>query len=182
MLPTGTMSTAVFHLPNGATAAATMIHKLHHNLREPNPSVNIVPSLVGNSLLSTIKMIDAGYTAIYDDKEVNFYDTATTKITVLADAILKGWQCPRAKLWRFLLVDNVHNKNTDTLLLDHPHKYDCLNLLYEVESTTTTREHINAIMLQTIGREYIHNVYKLPSIEPTIRYLHAAAGFPVEKT
>ncbi len=57
MLPTGTMSTAVFHLPNRATAAATMIHKLHHNLREPVCSVNIVPSLVGNSLLSTVKMV-----------------------------------------------------------------------------------------------------------------------------
>jgi hypothetical protein len=51
-----------------------------------------------------------------------------------------------------------------------------------VESTTTTQEHINAIMLQTIGREYIHNVYELSSIELTIRYLHATAGFPVERT
>jgi hypothetical protein len=84
-------------------------------------------------------------------------------------------------MWHVPLVDNAHNKNTDTLLLDHPHKHDCLNLLYKVEFTTTTWEHINAIMLQTIGWEYIHNVYKLPSIEPTIRYLHAAAGFPVEK-
>jgi hypothetical protein len=56
-------------------------------------------------------------------------------------------------------------------------------LLYKVESTATTWEHINAIMLQTIGREYIHNVHEFPSIEPIIRYLlHAAAGFPVEKT
>ncbi len=181
-LSTGTVSTAVFHLPNGATVAATMIHKLHLNLREPARSINIVLSLVGNSLLSTIKMVEAGYTAIYDNNEVNFYDTTTTKITVLADAILKGWQCPRAKLWHVPLVDNIHNENMDTLILDHPHKHDCLNLLYEMESTTTTWEHINAIMLQTIGREYIHNVYELPSIEPTIRCLHAAAGFPVEET
>jgi hypothetical protein len=90
-LPTGTMSTAMFHLPNGATAAATMIHKLHHNLREPACSVNIVPSLVGNCLLSTVKMVEASYTAIYNDKEVEFYDTATTKIMVSAEAILKGW-------------------------------------------------------------------------------------------
>jgi hypothetical protein len=54
-------------------------------------------------------------------------------------------------------------------------------LLYKVESTTTTWEHINIIMLQTIGREDIHNVYELPSIEPTTRYLHVAAGFPVEE-
>jgi hypothetical protein len=124
-----------------------MIHKLHHNLRELARSINIVPSLVGNSLLSTVKMVETGYTAIYDDKEVNFYDTATTKIRVSADKILKGWWCPRAKLWHVPLIDNVHNENTDTLLLDHPYKHDCLNSLYKVESTTTTWEHINAIML-----------------------------------
>ncbi len=176
------MSTAMFYFPDGVTAAATLIHKLHQNLQEPAFSINIVPSLMGNSLLSTTKMVKASYMAIYDDKEDNFYNSTTTKITVLVEAILKGWQCPRAKLWRVSLVDNVQNENTDTLLLDHPHKHDCLNLLYEVESTTITREHINAIMLQAIGWEYIHNIYKLPSIEPTIRYLHAAVGFPMEET
>jgi hypothetical protein len=126
-------------------------------------------------------MVEAGYTAIYDNKKVNFYDTMTTKIMVLADKILKGWQCLWAKLWCVPLVDNICNENTVTLLLDHPHKHDCLNLLYKVESTTTTWEHINAIMLQTIGREYIYTMYELPSIEPTIRYLHLAVGFPVEE-
>jgi hypothetical protein len=69
-------------------------------------------------------MVKAGYMAIYDDKEVNFYDTGTTKITVLADAILKGWRCPWVKLWHVPLVDNVHNENTETLLLDYPHKHN----------------------------------------------------------
>jgi hypothetical protein len=36
-------------------------------------------------------------------------------------------------------------------------------------------------MLQAIGQEYIHNAYELLSIEPTIRYLHAVAGFLVEE-
>jgi hypothetical protein len=183
MLPTGTMSTAMFHLPNGDTAAAPMIHKLHHNLREPARSINIVPSHDGNSLLSTVMMVEAGYTAIYDDKEVNFYGAVATKITVLAaDAILKGWRCPQAKLWHVPLVNNANNKNTVILLLDYLHKHDCLNSLYMVESTTATQEHINAIMLQTIRQEYIHNKYELPNIEPTIRYLHAAERFPVEET
>ena len=86
-----------------------MIHKLHHNLQEPAPSVNIAPSLVGNSLLSTVKMVEAGYMVIYEDKEDNFYNTATTKIMVSEDAILKGWQYPWAKLWCVPLVDNVRN-------------------------------------------------------------------------
>ena len=71
-IPTYTISTAVYHLPNGAMAAATKIHKLHHKLREPARTINIVPSLVGNSLLSTVKMVQAGYTAIYNDSDVNF--------------------------------------------------------------------------------------------------------------
>ncbi len=76
-----------------------MIHKLHHSLREPACSVNIISSLVSNPLLITFKMVEANNMAIYDDKEVNFYNTTTTKITVLAGTILKGWQCPWAKLW-----------------------------------------------------------------------------------
>ncbi len=104
-----------------------MIHKLHQNLWEPARSINTIPSLVGNSLLSTVKMVKAGYTTIYDAKEVNFYNTATTKVAVLSDTIFKRWQCPQAKLWHLPLVDNVRNENMDTLFLDHLHKHDCLN-------------------------------------------------------
>jgi hypothetical protein len=56
-----------------------MIHKLHHNLQEPERSINIDPSLVGNSLLSTVEMGKASYTANYDDKEINFYNSVNTK-------------------------------------------------------------------------------------------------------
>ena len=55
LIPTNTILTAVFHLPDGAMAAATKIHKLHHKLREPACTVNIVPSLMGISLLGTVK-------------------------------------------------------------------------------------------------------------------------------
>ncbi len=90
-LPTGHVFSAVFHLPNGAVAPATTVNKLLRNVRAPAQDVNIVPSMVGNSLLSTSKFAKAGYTAIYDKDEVNFHDTRTTKITVLADTVLKGW-------------------------------------------------------------------------------------------
>jgi len=35
-------------------------------------------------------------------------------------------------------------------------------------------------MMHHTRRELIHNVYELPSIEPTIRYFHGAAGFPTK--
>jgi hypothetical protein len=53
--------------------------------------------------------------------------------------------------------------------------------MYEVANTTLTRQHINAISVLA-HCEYLHNVYKLPSLEPTICYLHAAAGFPPKAT
>jgi hypothetical protein len=65
-LPTGRVSSAVFHLPNGAIAPATTINKLLHDVSAPAWDVNIVPSLVGNSLLSTSKFVKVGYMAIYD--------------------------------------------------------------------------------------------------------------------
>jgi hypothetical protein len=90
LIPTNTILTAMFHLSDGATAAATKIHKLHYKLREPACTVNIVPSLVGNSLLSTVKMVQVGYTAIYNNSKVNFYDSTTAKISVSEAAVLTG--------------------------------------------------------------------------------------------
>jgi hypothetical protein len=178
--------TAVFHLPDGATAAATKIHKLHHKLHhklcEPARTVNIVPSLVGNSLLSTIKMVQAGYTAIYINSEVNFYESTTAKISISEAAVLTGYVCPWTQLWRVPLVTTVRNKNTDTLFLNHPRKHESLNVVYTMESTSITRAHIDSALSVAHGNEYIHNVYELPSIEPTIRYFHAAVGIPTKES
>ena len=33
-----------------------------------------------------------------------------------------------------------------------------------------------------LPEEAIHNVYEIPSIEHTIRYVHAASGFPTKST
>jgi hypothetical protein len=54
--------------------------------------------------------------------------------------------------------------------------------MYEVANTTLTCQYINAISSLAHCREYIHNVYKIPSLEPTVCYLHAAVGFPPKST
>jgi hypothetical protein len=153
----------------------------HHKLCKPAGSVPIVPQ-VQNSLLSTSKVVNADYIAIYEKEEVNFYDTKTTKITVLEEAVLKGWQRPAAGLWLLPLVENPVNLNTNTLLLDHPTELQSQNRLYTVQTTKHSRKHIQALLSCTNKDEYIHNVYKLPSIERTVRYLQAAAGHPPEDT
>jgi hypothetical protein len=79
----------VFHLPNGTTAVASTVNKLLHDVQEPAQSANIVPTLANNSLISTSKFVDARYTVVYDDKEINYYEKATTKIIMLEDAVLR---------------------------------------------------------------------------------------------
>ncbi len=165
---TGKLSTAVFHLPNGGIAPAMNRNILLHNVREPARSVNIVPALVKNSLLSTNKFAKAGYTVIYDKDEVNFYDARTTKITVSEEAILTGWQCPHQKMWHVPLVPIVTNLNTDMILLDHPSGLDSLNAMYAVSSSTVAHNHMALHLGKLAHRDHIHNLYELPSVKPTI--------------
>ncbi len=137
-----------------------------------------------NSLMSNSKFVDAGYTTVYKDKEVNYYKTATTKIIVSEDAVILGWRCPRDKLWCVPLISDVCNLNTDRILLDHPLAlgHSSLNAMYEVANMTLTCQHIDTTSALAHHREYLHNVYKLPSLEPTVCYLHAAADFTPKST
>jgi hypothetical protein len=54
--------------------------------------------------------------------------------------------------------------------------------MYEVANMTLTCQHINAISALAHCWEYLHNVYELPSLEPTVRYLHAAASYSPKAT
>eukprot|EP00804_Cyclotella_cryptica_P007757 CCRYP_001358-RA/>CCRYP_001358-RA protein AED:0.08 eAED:0.05 QI:0/0/0/1/0/0/4/0/1076 len=51
---------------------------------------------------------------------------------------------------------------------------------YHVPTPTHIREHLQASL--QCNTDHILNVYELPSIEQSIRYLHAAAGFPTKST
>ena len=93
-IPTGIPSNTSFGGAFGDIAKATTINKLHHKIREPARSVHIVPQ-VKDSLLSTSKMVNADYIAVYDKDEVNFYDAKTTKIIITEEAVLSGFRCPK---------------------------------------------------------------------------------------
>eukprot|EP00804_Cyclotella_cryptica_P024344 CCRYP_015312-RA/>CCRYP_015312-RA protein AED:0.46 eAED:0.67 QI:0/0/0/1/0.5/0.33/3/0/382 len=75
-------------------------------------------------------------------------------------------------LWRVPLRQITCNINNDTLILDSP----CVRRAIHrrnprLLASSSTRE-----------QHSILNVYELPSIQQTIRYLHAAAGFPTKTT
>ena len=83
-------------------------------------------------------------------------------------------------LWCVPLVPFVTILNTDNLVLDHPSGQDSLNHMYTVETNQLARNHVALQMFKNHRQEYLHKVYKLPSIEPTIWYLHSLAGFPTK--
>ena len=99
------------------------------------------------------------------------------------EAVLKGYRCPREKLWRIPLVKDVQNENTDTLILNSKDKLQSLNTSYQVP---TTADIIDTLHFMSDGApatfEGIRHVYDIPSIKPAIRYLHAATGFPTKRT
>ena len=103
--------------------------------------MDVVPNLTQN-LLSGSKFADAGYTAVYDKDEVNFYEA--NKVKIEARAVLQGYRCSSTGLWRVPLVDNISNTNNNTLLLDSRGGEQSLNKLYEVPSSQQIRDHLKS--------------------------------------
>ena len=161
-IPTNLPSTKVFHLPTGHTTAASKQAKLHHQVREPARTVDIVPGLKHNSLLSASKFADANYITILTPTEVLIYDGEDLKLTVSNEAVLRGWRDEPSGLWRVPLKEEVNNVEEDTILFDRPPHSTVFDNLDPTED--------------------INNVYELPNTAQTIRYLHACAGYPTKST
>ena len=69
-------------MTDGQKAAVSNVAKLYHNVRKPTNTVDVVPALADNSLLSGGKFSDAGYVSVCDGSKVNLYDGQSVKITV----------------------------------------------------------------------------------------------------
>ena len=182
-IPTDQPSTKVFTVAKGHKTPGSRVGKLHHPVREPERTVDIVPGLADQSLISGEKFSKAGNVSICDDEEVNIYDGRTVKIIVSEEAVLTGWRCPRTRMWRTPLQHTVKNDHTDTLILNSSSGMEPLNSVYSLPSSDHIKTHIAACCNNLPPpAETINNVYEIPSIEPAIRYLHGAAGFPTKAT
>ena len=99
------------------------------------------------------------------------------------EAVLKGWFLPKARMWRIPLQPHISKKNTDTLLLNGPTGIESINTMYTVPNSARILQHMQMNCDdRPAPDEAINNVYEIPSTEPTIRYLHGAAGFPTKST
>ena len=114
------------------------------------------------------------------------YDTRKKKITVSEDAVLTGWRFPKTTLWRVPLKPMVTNLATDTLLFDGPNRRHSKHLSYHI-NYIPVNNHVHNFV-RTLRKKHSHpqesvnNVVELPSIAPTVRYLHGSVGFPVKST
>ena len=61
---TSEKSNKIFHVPTGTTAPASFKAKLHHMFRDPAFTVDMVPNLKHNSLMSAGKIADAQYITV----------------------------------------------------------------------------------------------------------------------
>jgi len=91
-------SNKVFQMPNGHKSPAGKVQLLEHDLRASARDVHMVSDLTETSLVSAAKLAEAGYVSVFDNDEVNIYDSHNTAIKVSRSAILKGWKCPESGL------------------------------------------------------------------------------------
>jgi hypothetical protein len=112
----GKPSTKVVRMANGKMEAAGKQMELNNGLRQPANKADSIPSLK-TTLISNSKLADAGYITVYNDKEVNVYDSKTTSVIPTKAAIMTGWRNKRTRLWRIPIQNSIANKNTDTRLL-----------------------------------------------------------------
>ena len=71
--PTTHISHKIFHMPTGETTAPSTQAKLFHDVREPAKTVDMVPELQHNSLISGGKSADANYKTVLTPTEVLIY-------------------------------------------------------------------------------------------------------------
>jgi len=107
--------------------------------------------LKNNTLLSTGKITDEDYIAIYDKEECNIYDSRTTNITVSNKEVLKGYRCPQTGQWRIPLLPGIplhnhyftkiptpktnNNPHNNPFFIDRPSPTEAIASVYELPST-----------------------------------------------
>ena len=80
-IKTGQSSKKKFHMPFSHMAQATETTQLQHQVRAPANTVDIVPGLQHNALLSINKFAEANHVAVFMPGKVNIFDGKQASIT-----------------------------------------------------------------------------------------------------
>ena len=79
-------------MPTGETTASSTQAKLYHDVREPEKTVDMVPQLKHNSLISGGKFADANYITVLTPTELLINDGNYMHISVSKGSILQCWR------------------------------------------------------------------------------------------
>ena len=124
-------SNKTFHMPTGTKAPASVKAKLYHIVREPAITVDMVPNLKHNSMMSASKFADAQYITFLTTTEVLVYDyMGDLQRSISSTAILIGWGCKHSGPWQVPLTPVILNNNTETMFIDQPNPEHTINNSY----------------------------------------------------
>ena len=109
-------------------APASVKSEIHHRVRETARTVDMIPNLKHNSLMSARKFADVNYISVLTPSEVLVYDDmGDIQRSISSTAILRGWKCKYYGLWRVPLTPIVINNNTETMLIYQPNPEHAIN-------------------------------------------------------
>lgn len=94
------MSHTQFQVLMGQVVPASKMAKLLHDVQELAKTVELVPAMKQDMLISVGKFADAGYVTIFDGKEVNIYDGLRANLKIHKEAVDKGSRDPATGLYR----------------------------------------------------------------------------------
>jgi hypothetical protein len=100
---------------------------LKHKLCSVARDMNIVPGL-HSTLVSILKLVDAGYTAVFSKEGAAIYNDHTTTITTDEPPVLEADRCDLTGLWKLPLHTEETVANEDT-----PHN-EAINVIFDLSS------------------------------------------------
>ena len=103
----------LFSMALGHVAPGTDVVDLDLPLRKEAREGHTVEGL-RNNLYSISKLVQANYIPIFLEDSFQIYDATNTTITVLRDAVCRGYFDPKANLWKLPLLNKQKSKERRT--------------------------------------------------------------------
>ena len=145
----------------GHTAPGDNVVELPLNVRGKARERHTV-SGIKNNLYGLNWLAKEGYVPIFERDGFKVCDSTNTKIWVTRGAVLQGYYCPDEELWRIPLLNRGGHAHRTATFRQSP-----IEILQEVPPPAT---------------QHINNIYELRAQPQLIRYYHAAAWFPTQRT
>jgi hypothetical protein len=119
--------------PDGRTGKATKKMLLKHNLHLATREKNIVPGL-HSALVSIPKLVDAGYTTVFNKNGAAIYDDKTTTVMDTNPHVLESECCKHTRMWTLNLNPEATISNQEVPTAPP----ETLNIIFDLPSACKT--------------------------------------------